>query len=273
MKYHIEKNSVQETLVIPLYGRKICMDKYPDLFYDKYCNELLSKLDWNFEAWSKKIPIFGALEAGMRQYDLCCEVEDYLKDHPRACVVNLGCGLDTTFAQIDNGLVKGYNLDKADVIDIRNQLLPPKTREYNIACDLTNTKWFEQIDFNKEDGVVFIAGGVFYYFKRDEVKSLFCQMAQYFTGGRLSFDTTTALGLKMMMKTVIKESGIDVGAYFSVNNLHKEISPWSDKITRVVRKKYMTGYRKPDRRLGIVNRTLSYIADWTKLCQIAQITF
>ena len=24
MKYHIEKNSVQETLVIPLYGRKLC---------------------------------------------------------------------------------------------------------------------------------------------------------------------------------------------------------------------------------------------------------
>lgn len=24
MKYHIEKNTVQETLVIPLYGRKMC---------------------------------------------------------------------------------------------------------------------------------------------------------------------------------------------------------------------------------------------------------
>lgn len=26
MKYHIEKNSVQETLVIPLYGRKMCSE-------------------------------------------------------------------------------------------------------------------------------------------------------------------------------------------------------------------------------------------------------
>lgn len=34
MKYHIEKNTVQETLVIPLYGRKICSDHYPELFSD-----------------------------------------------------------------------------------------------------------------------------------------------------------------------------------------------------------------------------------------------
>lgn len=31
MKYHIEKNTVQETLVIPLYGRKVCTEIYPDL--------------------------------------------------------------------------------------------------------------------------------------------------------------------------------------------------------------------------------------------------
>ena len=29
MKYHIERNTVQETLVIPLYGRKMCSEQYP----------------------------------------------------------------------------------------------------------------------------------------------------------------------------------------------------------------------------------------------------
>ncbi len=32
MKYHIEKNSVQETLVIPLFGRLVCSEHFPDLF-------------------------------------------------------------------------------------------------------------------------------------------------------------------------------------------------------------------------------------------------
>ena len=35
MKYHIEKNTVQKTRVIPLYGRKRCSGLYPNLFRDE----------------------------------------------------------------------------------------------------------------------------------------------------------------------------------------------------------------------------------------------
>jgi len=34
MKYKIEKNTVRETLVIPLYARKMCTELYPELFRD-----------------------------------------------------------------------------------------------------------------------------------------------------------------------------------------------------------------------------------------------
>ena len=33
MKYHIEKNTVQETLVIPLFGRLVCSERFPVLFW------------------------------------------------------------------------------------------------------------------------------------------------------------------------------------------------------------------------------------------------
>ncbi len=29
--YHIEKNTVQETLIIPLFGRKVCSEHFPHL--------------------------------------------------------------------------------------------------------------------------------------------------------------------------------------------------------------------------------------------------
>lgn len=32
--YHIEKNSVQETLMIPLLGRKLCTEAFPELYKD-----------------------------------------------------------------------------------------------------------------------------------------------------------------------------------------------------------------------------------------------
>ena len=53
MKYHIESNSVQETLVIPLYGRKICTELYPNVFKDEKAVELIEKIDYDFSVLEK----------------------------------------------------------------------------------------------------------------------------------------------------------------------------------------------------------------------------
>ena len=49
-KIHIEKNSVQETLIVPLYGRKMCAEKYPDLYTDTSAKMLCERLDHDFSA-------------------------------------------------------------------------------------------------------------------------------------------------------------------------------------------------------------------------------
>ncbi len=41
MKYAIEKNTIQETLVIPLYGRKLCTEQFPNLFQNQKAVELI----------------------------------------------------------------------------------------------------------------------------------------------------------------------------------------------------------------------------------------
>ena len=98
MKYHIEKNTVQETLVIPLYGRKMCSELYPNLFRDETAMRLIEEIDYDFSTLAKRsqsmMQQFGFLECAMRQSDLACEVRDYLRSYPNAAVVNLGCGLD-----------------------------------------------------------------------------------------------------------------------------------------------------------------------------------
>ena len=151
MKYKIEKGSVQETLLIPLYGRKMAMDLYPDLFADQECQSLLERIDFEAPPMSGIKAKIGALMAATRQYDMAEGCRAYLKNHPCACVVNLGCGLDTTFYQVDNGTAKGYNLDFPDVIQARNKLLPPREREYNIACDLNDISWFEGAEEHAEN--------------------------------------------------------------------------------------------------------------------------
>lgn len=241
---HIEKNTVQETLVIPLYGRKVCSERYPDLYRDPEACALMDRIDYDFSALAEKsrgvMYQFGFLEVAMRQTDLAWEVRDYLRTHPRAAVVNLGCGLDCTGRQCDNGTCRIYNLDFPDVIALRDELLPAGEREENIPCDLNDTAWFDRIDAG--GGAVFFAAGVFYYFLTDQVRALVTAMEKSFPGGRLVFDAANRRAVRLMLKTWLKTAEIrDVGAYFAVSDAEKELSAWSPTLG-VSSRGYMLGY-------------------------------
>lgn len=274
MKYKIKKDSVQETLIIPLYSRKICSSLYPNIYYDKTAVDLINQIDYDFSEIEKKskslMQRFGALEVAARQSDIAYEVNEYLKEHPFASVVNLGCGLDNTGRNCDNGKCKIYNLDFPDVIKVRNELLPPEDREENIACNLNDVEWFDKID--KSNGVIFFASGVFYYFLDEEVKSLIVKMSSYFNDSVLVFDAAGKMTVKLISIWLNSLKVKEVGTYFSVSNL-KEISSWTNNI-EVTSKGYMLGYNdlKQDNISGFF-RFLAHICDGLMKMQIVKIKF
>ena len=278
MKYHIEKNTIQETLVIPLYARALCTRRFPHLFADPLSVELLKQMDYDFSTLEQVsgglMQTFGAMEAAMRQNDLAWEVKDYLRDHPRAAVVNLGCGLDQTGRSCDNGQCRIYNIDLPDVMAVREALLPAGEREKNLAADLNDLTWFDAIDTPVEDGAVFFAAGVFYYFRTEQVRALCAAMAERFPGGRLIFDAAGPTAVKLMLKTWVQQAGIrDVGAYFSVQDAEKELPAWSDRIT-VSSRGYMLGYqdlRGPG--ISNIHRLLARIADGPLKLRIVRMEF
>lgn len=275
MKYHIEKNTVQETLIIPLFGRLVCSERFPALFSDPEAKRICDALDYDFAEKRRKMEspagLFGALEVAQRQYDLRCEVEAYLKDHPRAAVVNLGCGLDDTFSKCDNGLCRGYNIDFPDVIEVRNQLLPAIDRETNLACDLNDFGWMEKIDAS--DGAVLFAAGVFYYFKTEDVRRLFDAMARRFPGGALAFDACNQRGTRLMRKTWLKEAGItDVDAFFSLED-EGELRGWSDRFAAVTAKSYMRGYRDIYGDVNLFHKLMIRFCDSLVNMKIVKISF
>jgi len=275
MKYHIEKNTVQETLVIPLFGRLVCSERFPELFSDPAAKRICDSLDYNFAEKRKKMEspagLFGALEVAQRQYDLRCEVDAYLKERPEAAVVNLGCGLDDTFSKVDNGRCRGYNLDLADVINVRKELLPAVNREKNIACDLNDYSWMEAVDAS--NGAVFFAAGVFYYFKTEDVRRLFSAMAERFPGAVLAFDSCNERGAKLMRKTWLKEAGIsDVSAFFSLED-EAELRAWSNRFASVTAKSYMRGYRDIYKNVGLFHKLMIRFCDSLVKMKIVKIVF
>ena len=208
----------------------------------------------------------------MRQNDLAFEVRDYLKGHPNAAVVNLGCGLDSTGRSCDNGSCKIYNLDFPDVIAVRNELLHAGEREENIPCDLNNTEWFSKIDAS--GGAVFFASGVFYYFLTEQVKALVQGMADAFPGGVLVFDAANRTAVKMIAKTWLKSAKIkDVGAYFAVSDAKSELSPWDSRL-QVTSRGYMLGYNDlRDPSVSGFFRFLAKVGDDMMKMQIVKVGF
>lgn len=71
MKCIIEKNTVQETLILPLYSRKLCTELYPNLYRDETAARLLDQIDYDFSEAEKNsrslMQRFGALEVAMKR--------------------------------------------------------------------------------------------------------------------------------------------------------------------------------------------------------------
>ena len=267
-KLQIQPGTAQETLIIPLYARKKCGDKFPELYADPAATEICNRLDYDFSELNKKYDTtfyeFGA------QLDMMYEINDYLRNHPNASIVCLGCGLDLDSRRCGNQQNKIFNVDFPDVIAMREELAGTNPRETNIVSDLTDLSWMDQVD--ARNGAVFYAAGVFHYLKKENVKAIVLKMTELFPGCRLVFDTVGTLGYKLMMRVILKKHGMNnFGNLFYTNNSVKDLSSWSDKIS-VSSKGYMLGYY--DMKLPSIkgiHRLLANIGDNIMHMQIVKI--
>lgn len=117
-------------------------------------------------------------------------IADYLRTHPKAAVVALAEGLQTSFWRLDRtGLLDEatwYSVDLPPVIELREQLLPSDERIISVAHSALDLRWMDQIDTG--DGVFITAEGLLMYLDPDDVHALIADCARRFPGGRLLFD-------------------------------------------------------------------------------------
>lgn len=263
-KVHIPKGSVAETLLIPLYGRKIATEVYPFFFKDDEAANIIDNIDYDFSEMNKQYKNtfyrFGILELAMRQSDIATEVADFISTHPGASMVNLGCGLDTTMERIakEDSLI--YNIDLPDVIEARDLLIEKRKNVKNLSYDINDFAWMDEID--GKNGVIFIGSGLFYYFLKENVKSLFLELSKRFPNSAIVFDAANKRATKTMNQTYLKKNKMKVTSFFYLEDAEKELAEWSDKF-KVSSKGYMLGYIDylKDKRVPWLHRKLAKIAD------------
>lgn len=237
----LKKDSVERTLCIPLWSRAIAVKKLPQIMPDHDAVRILREMGetkpptvlYNLEC--------GALAGAIRQYDFAWEIREYLKEHPKAAIVELGAGLSCLRRQIGNETNKWINVDFPDVIACREKYIPCGRLEKNVIGDITDHKWFDEVPFEQDNGVIFLAAGVLHYLTCDAVRDLVAAMADRFPGGLFVFDFISGKGMSGG-NAQIKMTGNATKMAFSMENAEKEIPAMSESISKVVVKSYLEGY-------------------------------
>ena len=233
----IEYGSVQHTMLGPLWARATYTQKYPELLDDKKAVEIYNKVDIDLSEYEDYLKEWRALGLMIRARSFDVALKKYMEKYPEATVVNLGCGLDTTFFRIDNGRIKWFDLDLPNAIEFRKKFITESPRNMYIAKSILDHSWFDDLKFNKDKGIFFIGGGLIYYFKEEEIKDLFIKMAHRFPKGQIIIDTISKIAIRITEKRIkkyIKQGKIkseDVPHWiFNVGNPNKVFPKWSNKI-------------------------------------------
>jgi O-methyltransferase involved in polyketide biosynthesis len=180
------------------------------LLRDPTAVRITAAIDYDFSTIAKNMSPISQLCWIARSLHTDRTVKLLLARAPEATVVNLGCGLDTTFERVDNGRVRWFDLDLPDVIELRDQYIPASGRRRSLASSMLDDEWLPQIGVAAP--VLFLASGVLYYFDETEVRTLLIKLADHFPGSEILFDACSPRGMRVANRRVIKAGGMDAAA-------------------------------------------------------------
>ncbi|MDO5712793.1 MAG: class I SAM-dependent methyltransferase [Tissierellia bacterium] len=227
---------VSSTLLLPIIGRSVVTQEYPRYFDFANSKDIFGYINKEFSIDSKNlngtIKGFAALTYGLRYKANVKACFDYMKDHPNCTIVNIGCGLDDLFPDVDNGKIQFYNLDLPDVIDLRKSIFEKREREYQLSKSFLDHSIVEDIRFSPEDGILFLMAGVIYYFTPKKMEGFFRYLGNHYPGARLVYDSESPFLMKQSNYLVKKQGIQGAEMKFLVYN-PSSVKHWDHRITNI----------------------------------------
>lgn len=252
-------SGVQDTLFIPLAARIRVSQRFPEYFYDEA--SMRFKDLKQVKKVLQKSSEYSEIASAARYYNMDQFVRSFLKKHPDGMVVNLGAGLDTMNYRIHSLSTPFYSIDFPDVIQMREKLLGKSENETMIGCDLTNMSWAKTIDTEKP--TIFIASGVFQYFKPEIVEILIQDLKAVFQNSELVFDATNEVGIHYAQRYVKKSGNKEAMMYFYVNDA-EQFAKNQEVILLETRGFYDEARKIIGRKTGLYTRIAMKVADKKK---------
>ncbi|MCE5249636.1 class I SAM-dependent methyltransferase [bacterium] len=265
----VELGNIQITMLLPLWGRAVETMKPEPLLVDRTAADIITKIDYDFSVIARNTKELSQLAWIVRSLRMDAVIREFLRKYPKATIVNIGCGLDTTFDRIDNGSLLWYDMDLPDVIELRKKFIGETDRRKFIACSFLDRDWLNRIEVR--ENVLFMAAGVFYYFEEYQIREFFIKIAGSFPGSEICFDACSPYGVRVANKLVIQNSGLDEKSFlkWGIKNI-KEIESWDDRIRVMHEYSYFRNLKKS---LTCKNRIMGLVSDLLKIQYIVHAGF
>jgi O-methyltransferase involved in polyketide biosynthesis len=177
---------VSETALLTLQVRAGEARRPDSLIDDPMAIKLVDAIDFDFGKFGYARRQDMALRA--KAFDR--HTRRYLVDHPRATVVALAEGLQTSFHRLDAAGVghdfRWLTVDLPPIIELRTKLLPASERVTVCAQSALDFSWMDRVD--DSEGVFITAEGLLMYLQPSEAMALITACAKRFPGGQMMFD-------------------------------------------------------------------------------------
>ncbi len=185
---------VSETALMTLNGRAHQASLPGAILHDPMAIRLVDSIEFDFDKFGRK-----GQEMALRSLAVDSCAINYLRAHPRATVVALAEGFQTSFWRLSDAIsdpqFHWVSVDLPPVIELRQRLLPPSPRITALAQSALDYSWMDTVDTG--DGVFITAEGLLMYLQPGEAMDLIVQCAKRFPGGQMFFDLPPTLVKKL----------------------------------------------------------------------------
>lgn len=196
-KHNADLTGVSETALMTLVVRAQEAKRSDCIIEDPMAIRLVESIDHDFA----KFGFSRRQDIALRALIFDKQTRRYLVDHPKATVVALAEGLQTSFFRLDASGVgtpidasgvgaphqfRWLTVDLPPMIELRRKLLPASDRVQMCAQSALDFAWMDRVDPGQ--GVFITAEGLLMYLQPDEALALITECAARFPGGRMMFD-------------------------------------------------------------------------------------
>ncbi|MBR1663292.1 MAG: class I SAM-dependent methyltransferase [Ruminococcus sp.] len=171
---------IQETALIPLAIKASETARPNARIKDLKAKEIIDTLGVDVSKYDPFMSHEGVVARTIMFRDV---LKKLLSKHPDALCINLGCGFDDKFSQVDNGRLVWFDVDLPDQIAVRRKVYEDRERCTMLDGSALESEW--TVKLPKRDMNIIVMEGVLEYFSKEQVGTCLNMLCDSFEHGYL----------------------------------------------------------------------------------------